>query len=204
MQAGANTRVVGTLNAMPNTTYVLDFYDNPTADPSGYGQGQYYLGATTVTTDVNGNVSFDVTFNVANNPGDAIAATATNPDGSTSEFSAVAYAGTSPLIARRVPDQAARSLPAQFAIGVDVHTIQGFAVDVPMQASQTRAAPPTAPAEPRNARACEDRHVLDAFFQLPENHSGHSSSAARLSLRHRPGRKADQPGWVLRDEAWNL
>ena len=56
---GTVTRVLGTLNALANTTYVLDFYASTAADLSGFGQGQRYLGSAMVTTDGSGNVSFD-------------------------------------------------------------------------------------------------------------------------------------------------
>ena len=35
-----------------------------TADPSGYGQGQTYLGSESVTTDDQGNVTFSATLSV--------------------------------------------------------------------------------------------------------------------------------------------
>jgi hypothetical protein len=82
------TTVQGTLNALPTTVYAIDFYANPTVDPSGHGQGQRYLGSTTVTTDSSGNASFSVTNLAASSPGEQISATATDPTGNTSEFSA--------------------------------------------------------------------------------------------------------------------
>src|SRR5262249_14162951 len=42
---GSHTKVVGKLIALPNTTYTLDFYASVSADPSGFGQGQRYLGS---------------------------------------------------------------------------------------------------------------------------------------------------------------
>jgi hypothetical protein len=99
-QAGATASVRGTLNGQANTPFALDFYASPSADPSGYGQGQYYLGNTTVDTDASGNASFAGDFSAANLPGGAvpagwvISATATNAAvgtpqyGDTSEFSA--------------------------------------------------------------------------------------------------------------------
>jgi hypothetical protein len=41
---------------------VLEFYANGSADPSGYGEGQRYLGAATVTTDAAGSASFAATL----------------------------------------------------------------------------------------------------------------------------------------------
>src|SRR5439155_14384078 len=84
---GATTQIVGRFNSHPNTTYTLDFYANTAADPSGFGEGQRYLGAATVTTDAAGNVRFTVTVPGASAAGEVITATATDPDGNTSEFS---------------------------------------------------------------------------------------------------------------------
>jgi hypothetical protein len=84
---GASTRALGTLNSTPNATFTLDFYTNPGPDPSGRGQGQIRLGSATVTTDGNGHASFDVSNLAASSAGQWISATATAPDGSTSEFS---------------------------------------------------------------------------------------------------------------------
>jgi uncharacterized repeat protein (TIGR01451 family) len=42
--------LLGNFNSLPNTAYTIEFFSSPTADPSGYGQGQAYLGSTTITT----------------------------------------------------------------------------------------------------------------------------------------------------------
>jgi hypothetical protein len=84
----------GTANGIPylaNATITLDFYANSPAavDPSGYGQGQTWLGSMTVTTDANGHASFtSPQFGMALPAGDFVSATATDGDGDTSEFSA--------------------------------------------------------------------------------------------------------------------
>src|SRR5262249_32344776 len=57
---GATTHVTGTLNSTPNATFTLDFYANRAYDRSGYGEGERWLGFTTVTTGPDGNASFDV------------------------------------------------------------------------------------------------------------------------------------------------
>jgi hypothetical protein len=81
------TKIEGTLNSTPSKTFTLDFYSNAQADPSGYGEGEIYLGAATVATDLNGDVSFSVTVPVAVASGRFITATATDAEGNTSEFS---------------------------------------------------------------------------------------------------------------------
>ena len=84
---GASTTISGDYNSLPSTVFTLDFYANPTRDPSFYGQGQTYLGSTTVTTDANGDATFSATLPVATTAGEWVAATATDPNGNTSEFS---------------------------------------------------------------------------------------------------------------------
>lgn len=86
---GSTTEIVGSLNGLTSTTYTLDFYASAEADLTGYGQGQRYLGTATVTTDGSGNASFDVTLSASTAVGELISATATDPSGDTSEFSAV-------------------------------------------------------------------------------------------------------------------
>ena len=55
------------------------------ADPSHFGEGQVFLGATDVSTNASGSASFDVTFPTTAGP--RITATATDSNGNTSEFS---------------------------------------------------------------------------------------------------------------------
>ena len=58
---GAQTTVVGTLNSAPSANFRIEFFGNPAADASGYGEGKTYLGAISVTTDGIGNASFTAT-----------------------------------------------------------------------------------------------------------------------------------------------
>ncbi len=82
--------VNGTLNSKPNTTYRLEFFFNDvgTCDPSGHGEGRYFLGASDVTTDGAGNVGFIFSATASLSAGRPVVATATDPAGNTSEFSA--------------------------------------------------------------------------------------------------------------------
>jgi hypothetical protein len=91
---GGQLMVGGTLNSRPYGTYRLEFFANSTCDPSGYGQGERYLGAKTVVADPFGNVTFSAKFPL--NPSAAtpiVTATATDVSGSTSEFSACSSGG---------------------------------------------------------------------------------------------------------------
>ena len=87
--------VQGTLSSDPNTTYRIAVFANTTvpADPSGYGEGQRYLGSFSVTTDGAGNASFNqLLTNASVTAGEMISATATRLTAAgqptdTSEFS---------------------------------------------------------------------------------------------------------------------
>ena len=109
--AGISTAVAGTLNSAANTTFTLQFFANPTADPSGYGQGQTLLGTTTVTTDANGNASFQAVFQVPIVAGEAVSATATDSTGDTSEFAHdfTAVAATAPILRKTTPTPRAKT-----------------------------------------------------------------------------------------------
>src|SRR5262249_38501829 len=64
----------------------LEFFANDTLDDSNFGEGQAFIGFTNVTTDANGNASFNSTFTTVSS-GQFISATATDAAGNTSEFS---------------------------------------------------------------------------------------------------------------------
>ncbi len=87
VSSSTSTVVAGTLTASPDTTYTLQFFSNPAADPSGSGQGETYLLTKSVTTNAAGVASFSVTIKAAVKAGDVISATATSPAGNTSAFS---------------------------------------------------------------------------------------------------------------------
>ena len=92
----ASTIVSGTLNSMTNSTFFIDVYCNASADPSGYGQGQFYVGTASVTTDGSGNGNFSLTNFNGNYAGQFFTATATAANGDTSEFGADVLATNAP------------------------------------------------------------------------------------------------------------
>ena len=85
--SASSTVVAGSINAAPGTTYRLEFFSSANPDPTGYGQGQTYLGFLAATTDSAGNSSFTANLPVGAAAGTVISATATDPAGNTSEFS---------------------------------------------------------------------------------------------------------------------
>jgi titin len=82
----ASTSVTGTFNSLPSQAFTIDFHASSAADPSGYGQGQHYLGSKSVNTDTSGNASISASL-PGGLAGQVISATATAANGDTSEFS---------------------------------------------------------------------------------------------------------------------
>jgi titin len=88
--------IAGTLNSNPNRSYLIDIYRNTNADPSGYGQGQFFAGAIILQTASTGNGSFSLPLPGAF-AGQYFSATATDlSTGDTSEFSADLRATNNP------------------------------------------------------------------------------------------------------------
>ena len=78
--------ILGALFESPNTSYLLQFFASPQADPSGYGQGKILIGSMNVQTDANGNANFKAGM-PPTSAGAYISATATDSAGNASEFS---------------------------------------------------------------------------------------------------------------------
>lgn len=76
---GGTTTIQGNLNSTPVTIFNLDFYANAACDSSGNGEGQTYLGASSVTTDAAGNATINVVLPVTVAAGQLITATASAP-----------------------------------------------------------------------------------------------------------------------------
>ncbi len=96
--SGGTTTVQGTLNSTPDEPFILQFFSSPTADPSGFGEGETFVGQTIATTDANGNITFTSTTTSPIAAGRVISANATNTvTDDTSEFSrAVEVEGGAP------------------------------------------------------------------------------------------------------------
>jgi len=85
-------QVEGVLDSVASSEFILDFYASPVCDPSGNGEGEIFLGSQSVITDANGDVAFTAYLAGSLQDGWSVTATATDVDGSTSEFSScIAY-----------------------------------------------------------------------------------------------------------------
>lgn len=131
---GGSTTLSGSLRARANAVFNLDFFSTDKPDPTGYGQGQDYIGSSTIKTDATGNADFSETVAVAVPIGRFVTATATDSANNTSEFSEciAVTAGVSPptLSVFKSPSGDALTIawPASFA---------GFA----LEATENLAAP---------------------------------------------------------------
>ena len=86
--AGGNTIITGNLNSTQNTTFRVEFFSSTACDGSGNGEGQVFIGSTSITTPASGcDAVIAVTLSVAVPVGNVITATATDPSNNTSEFS---------------------------------------------------------------------------------------------------------------------
>jgi hypothetical protein len=87
--AGQAGSAQASLNSLPATPFLIQFFSNTISDPSGYGQGQTLLGSQSVTTDSSGNATAIVSPTGGIPASAFISALATNLNtGDTSEFSA--------------------------------------------------------------------------------------------------------------------
>lgn len=77
--------VRGALNSTPNTAFHMEFFSSRACDPSGFGEGNEFLGTAEITTDQQGGANFTVRFAVPEE-GPFVTAIATDPAGNTSEF----------------------------------------------------------------------------------------------------------------------
>lgn len=84
---GNKITISGSLTSTRNTQFQIEFFSSPTADPSGFGEGQTFLGTIGAKTNSAGTVSFSKAIRVTVPSGYAVSATTTNPAGSTSQFS---------------------------------------------------------------------------------------------------------------------
>jgi parallel beta-helix repeat protein len=95
---GTGTVILGTLNSATNRSFLIDVYRNfqPDLNIGSYGEGQFYAGTVSVTTDGSGNALFALTNSSGNYSGQYFTATATDTNGNTSEFSADVLATNAP------------------------------------------------------------------------------------------------------------
>ena len=102
---GFSTTVSGSLNSTASTTFRIEFFANSGGDASGYGEGQNFIGATSVTTNGSGDGSFATVLPATIPAGQKISATATDSvAGNTSEFAQNVTVTTTDTDGDGIPD----------------------------------------------------------------------------------------------------
>jgi hypothetical protein len=86
INSSTGTTITGTLAGYPGINFRIEFFSNPSPDPSGFGEGQTFLDFAQVTTDAQGN--FTANLPTALPLGTFLSATATDAGGNTSQFAA--------------------------------------------------------------------------------------------------------------------
>jgi hypothetical protein len=85
-QSGFFTVLDWVLVSTPNTSFTVEFFSSSACDPSAHGEGRTYLGQSSAISNASG-ITPVVTVALPMQPlGSFITATATDPNGNTSEF----------------------------------------------------------------------------------------------------------------------
>jgi hypothetical protein len=86
--SSGNTRIRVQLDVQPNDTYTVEFFSNAAADPTGFGEGQSYIGSADIAVGASGMANQLVTLPVALPVGTPVTSTiAYGINAITSEFS---------------------------------------------------------------------------------------------------------------------
>ncbi|HXG49604.1 MAG TPA: immunoglobulin domain-containing protein [Methylomirabilota bacterium] len=108
---GSNLVVRGRLNSRPDRSYTVELFGNRAPHPSGFGEGEVFLGSLEVQTDASGNSEFEFIAPVAFPEHRWIASTATDPEGNTSVFSPAIHGGSDTQPFFHVHPRSQASLP---------------------------------------------------------------------------------------------
>ncbi len=124
----------------PNTTYRIDVFASTGYGPGGAGEAQDYLGSLQVTTDAAGVVTFAIPFSApAGQP--ILTATATDPQGNTSEVSALRPGS---LVVPSEPIRVAAGQPVSFSAaagdGIALQDPEAGPLDLPWDLTLSVAA----------------------------------------------------------------
>ena len=84
---GSTLSVTFTLDMVGGGDYIVEFFSNASCDGT-HGEGKTFLEARTVSADVNGDLTTTLSISPTTTAGNFLTATTTDPNGSTSEFSA--------------------------------------------------------------------------------------------------------------------
>jgi hypothetical protein len=132
---GTNTFISGTFDGVASSTFRVEFFSSTTADPSGFGEGETFLGTTDIITDATGKASINYTYAGTVAAGQVITATITDSNGNTSEFSNTHVVGApkvtiSPTTLSHQEGTQGNTTEYAFTIGLDQASSQEVQVQV--------------------------------------------------------------------------
>lgn len=84
--SGNKITINGSLNSSADSYFLIEFFSNVTADSSGHGEGQRFLGFANVMTDSAGNATISKTLSATVAVGEFITATATKSNATFTTF----------------------------------------------------------------------------------------------------------------------
>jgi hypothetical protein len=117
--------VGGTLHSAPRESFRVEFFASQACDASGHGQGGRFLGFVDAMTNGAGNATIGVVLTAGVSDGEAVVATATAANGSTSEFSACTFAACSSLAPMPEPVIASATGDLVWTTPTDVSWVKG-------------------------------------------------------------------------------
>ena len=82
-EPGKGFWIEGRLNSLSSLDFTLDFFASATCDPTGFGEGQHYLGSRSLATDADGHARFGFGLPYPSPDSPFITATATDENGNT-------------------------------------------------------------------------------------------------------------------------
>jgi hypothetical protein len=130
--------VQGSYSGAAGSALTLEFFASDACNPLGYGEGERFLGSSGVTTDGAGAATYTATLDGLPAPGDAVTATATDAEGSTSEFSQCVAASGFAVAAAPDTVAVAAGQNASFTVSVAAN---GPSFDQPVSLSCSGALP---------------------------------------------------------------
>ena len=144
ISGGGSTNIQGSLNSVPDTTFRVEFFDNPQCDPFANGEGQTFIGSVDIPTGANCNATINVTLPVTVQSGHVVTATATDPNNNTSEFSACRVV----VQATPTPTPTATASPTATPTATATATVTATQTPTPTPIRPTPTPTPTATATP--------------------------------------------------------
>ena len=116
---GGILAISGSLRSRTNLSYRLEFFTSPLAHSSTYGEGKHFIGATNISLSGTSSANFTANFPSIPAGDTVVTATATDPFGNTSEFSAArAWTVLLPPVINGQPEDQLLDLGQQIQLSV--------------------------------------------------------------------------------------